>query len=297
VFAAFLFSLVVIIGYQILTYPNKIVLAKDTDIQALPSGQTPAQKAGLQSGDVIVAINGRSVTNWDEITEQIVRNALTPVHMTVLRDGRRLHLVVVPELDKTTGRGMIGIQPWVAPVVGQVLPGEPAARAGFKPGDRILSADGKPVQNYVDFYRVIEDEGSQSVPVKIERGGKDLTLQLVPKIVDGYPSLGLVFQQITYKSPHYSLPVSLGKGFAKSKEGFIYFLQVMGYISVAFFIMNLIPFPALDGSHIAISTYEILARKKPNLDVVYKIQTFGFLFLIMVLIFVTFNDISSFFGK
>ncbi|UCB46527.1 MAG: site-2 protease family protein, partial [Spirochaetota bacterium] len=62
-------------------------------------------------------------------------------------------------------------------------------------------------------------------------------------------------------------------------------------------IINLVPFPALDGSHIVISLYQVVTRKRPNLDVVHKIQAFGFIVLIVALVFVTMNDISSFFSR
>ena len=166
------------------------------------------------------------------------------------------------------------------------------------------------------------------------RNGVTKELTLIPKLVEGYDYAGLTFQQNKYRSEKYPFFIAVGKGAVKSaegvidtirgivlvfsgriqarnavagpakliylsgviaKEGFVYFLQVMSYISIAFFIMNLIPFPALDGSHIVISGYEIVTRKKPNLAVVHRIQTFGFLFLIFVLIFVTMNDIRSFF--
>ena len=335
VLAIFLFSMVIIVGYEIKTYPNRIVLARGNELIS-SKGQTPAQRAGLEDGDVIVRINGKTIKNWDDITEHIVRNALRSVEIEFLRDGRLLKTVVVPELDEETGRGLIGIQPWVEPIVGSVLQGESADRAGFMPGDRIISVNGEPVENYVDFYRAINGKSATTVSVIIERSGSERTLQLTPELVDGYDSAGLVFQQITYKSEKLPIPNAFGRGFVQSaeavrdtvhgiilvfsgkiqarkavagpakliyisgviaKEGFVYFLQVMSYISIAFFIMNLIPFPALDGSHIAISVYELVARKKPNLEVVHRIQTFGFLFLIMVLIFVTMNDISSFFGK
>lgn len=155
-------------------------------------------------------------------------------------------------------------------------------------------------------------------------------------MVEGYDSAGLYFQQISYGSERYPLPEAFVRGFAKAgegvrdtvrgigllfsgkirarsavagpakliylsgviaKEGFVYFLQVMGYISIAFFIMNLIPFPALDGSHLVISAYEIVARRKPKIDVIYKIQTVGFVVLIVALVFITMNDIRSFFIK
>jgi len=306
ILAMFLFSMIIIIGYEIKTYPNRIILARGNELVS-STGQTPAQRAGLQDGDVIVGINGKKVENWDDITEHIVRNALKTIEIDVERDGRLLKTAAVPELDKETGRGLIGI-----------------------------SVNGKPIAHYVDFYRVIKGKSATTVSVKIERNGSELTLQLIPELVDGYDSAGMFFQQITYRSENLPIPAAFGRGFVQSaeavrdtvygiflvfsgkiqarkavagpakliyisgiiaKEGFVYFLQVMSYISIAFFIMNLIPFPALDGSHIAISVYELVARRKPNLEVVHRIQTFGFLFLIMVLIFVTMNDISSFFGK
>jgi len=334
-FAIFLFTLIIIIGYEIKTYSNRIILARDSELTSI-SGQTPAQQAGLQDGDIIVEINGKPIRNWDDITEHIVRNALKPVQIKVRRDSQVYQTMAIPELDTETGRGLIGIQPWVEPVVGQVLPGEHAFHTGIQPGDRILSVDGKTILHYVDFYQAIKGKSGKDVEVIVERDGKPLTLQLVPELVDGYDSAGLIFKQLTYRSERYPPHIACAKGLIKSaeavrdtvrgivlvfsgkiqarkaaagpikliylsgviaKEGFIYFLQVMSYISIAFFIMNLIPFPALDGSHIMISIYEITARKKPNLEVVHRIQTFGFLFLIVVLIFITMNDISSFFSK
>jgi regulator of sigma E protease len=145
-----------------------------------------------------------------------------------------------------------------------------------------------------------------------------------------------MFRQVVYHSEHYPVPVSFVKGFEKSveavrdtvrgiylvfsgkiraraavagpakliwlsgviaREGFTYFLQVMSYISIAFFIMNLIPFPALDGSHIVIALWESVTRKRPNLEIIHRIQTVGFIILIVALVFITMNDISSFFGK
>ena len=335
IFAVILFSLIVIIGYEIKTYPNKIILARLDEI-SVSSEKTPAQLAGIKDGDVIVEINGKKIHHWDDITENIVWNALKPVRLKILRKGKIYETIVVPDLDSETGRGLIGIQPWVEPVIGNVSPGGPADRAGVNTGDRILSVDGKGIQHYVDFYQAINGKSNKQVFITIERSSQTAELTLVPQLDEGYDSAGLIFQQITYKSEKYPFYTAFSKGFLKSvqvvkdtirgivlvfsgkiqarkavagpvkliylsgliaKEGFVYFFQVMSYISIALFIMNLIPFPALDGSQIVISLYEIAARKKPNLNVVHRIQTFGILFLIVVLIFITMNDISSFFDK
>ncbi len=334
-FAAVLFVFIVIIGYEINTYSNRIILLR-SDEQQFSADQTPARQAGLKDGDIIVEINGEEIRHWDDVTQAIVRNALKPVRITVLRDGEIFKTVAVPELDEETGRGLIGIQPWVEPVVGNVIPGEPAAKAGINQGDRIVSVDGEEIVHYVDFYEAIEGKSDQAVNVKVVRDGMSKSLTLIPQSMNGYVTAGLVFKTLTYQSTQYPFHEAVGRGLMKSlegvrdtvrgiylvvsgkiqarkavagpakliylsgviaREGFVYFLQVMSYISIAFFIMNLIPFPALDGSHIVIALFEIVARKKPNLEVIQKIQTFGFLFLIVLLIFITMNDISSFFGR
>ena len=60
VFALILFSLIIIIGYEINTYPNKIILLRESEL-TMETGKTPAQLAGLQDGDIIVEINGKKV--------------------------------------------------------------------------------------------------------------------------------------------------------------------------------------------------------------------------------------------
>lgn len=331
VFAALLFMVILGVGYQVSTYPNRIVLAEESLVSG---GATPARKAGLRDGDVILAINGERTESWDHVTEQIVRSGGKPVDLTVQRDGSTLTITVVPELDARTGRGLIGIHPWVEPVVGEVEAGGPADRAGIREGDLVVAVNGSPIENHVDFYNAIEDAAGRETRVTVEREGAPAVFTLTPAEEGEYVSAGLTFRQITYHTGRLPFHQAVARGLDKSvqavqdtvrgialvvtgkirarsavagparliylsgviaREGATYFLRVMSYISIAFFIMNLIPFPALDGSHIVISLYEVVSRRKPNLEVVYKIQTFGFILLIIALIFVTMNDISTLF--
>jgi len=333
-FAIFLFTLVVIIGYEVKTYSNRILLAED--VAAAGEERTPAQKAGLIDGDVIVEIGGNEIKNWDHITENIVRNALKPLNMKVLRNETPVKIMVVPRLEEETGRGIIGIYPWIEPVVGETVPGGAADLAGLRSGDRIISVDGMRVLHHIGFYGAIEGRAYFKVPIVFERNGERQEVLLIPQHEEGFDSAGLIFEQQAYRTPTYPFHIAVVKGFEKSvegvrdtvrgmgfvisgkikarnavagpakliylsgviaKEGFVYFLQVMSYISIAFFIVNLVPFPALDGSHIVISLYEVVTKRRPNLSVVHRIQTFGFLILILVLVFVTMNDITSFFNR
>jgi len=218
--------------------------------------------------------------------------------------------------------------------VGKVVEGGPADRAGFKEGDIIVSVDGKKIRNQIEFYEAIKGKSYYTVNVVVNRNGNLLTLKLFPEKVEEFDSPGFFFKQIKVRTPSYPFPDAVLKGVDKSvealvdtirgigllvsgkikartaiagpakliylsgviaREGIVYFFQVMGYISIAFFIINLVPFPALDGSHITIALYEMITRRRPNLQLVHRIQTFGFLFLLVLLVFVTINDISSFF--
>ena len=333
-FAILLFTVVVLIGHEVKTYSNRILLVED--VAAVGEEKTPAQKAGLIDGDVIVEIDGTEIENWDHVTENIVRNALKPLNMKVLRDGAPVEITIVPRLEEETGRGIIGIYPWIEPVVGETVPGGAADLAGLRSKDRIISVDGTKVLHHMDFYGAIERKAYFKIPIVFERNGVRQEVLLTPQKEEGFDSAGLFFEQQAYRTPTYPFHIAVVKGFEKSvegvrdtvrgigfvisgkikarsavagpakliylsgtiaKEGFVYFLQVMSYISIAFFIVNLVPFPALDGSHIVISLYEIVTRRRPNLSVVHRVQTFGFLILILVLVFVTLNDITSFFNR
>lgn len=103
------------------------------------------------------------------------------------------------------------IYPTLEPVamVAEVDPGYPAAAAGIKPGDRILSIDGKKIQTSEDVITEIKAKGSGmalSVIVGDLEGKDQRTLSLTPKISeDGTPRIGVVFNPIPLKE--YQTPV------------------------------------------------------------------------------------------
>lgn len=69
----------------------------------------------------------------------------------------------------------------VAPVIGQVIGGAPAAQAGLRPGDRILAIDGTPTPTWDDIEDTVLSSGGREVQVRIERGGETLERQLRPQ--------------------------------------------------------------------------------------------------------------------
>jgi len=74
---------------------------------------SPAEKAGLKPGDVILKINGKEITRWEQVVELIGKSNGKPVELLILRNGKKLKITVKPQLNKKLGRYTIGIVPKV----------------------------------------------------------------------------------------------------------------------------------------------------------------------------------------
>jgi len=121
----------------------------------------------LKTGDVIVAVNGQSVADYADMVTAI--NGLPdtgPINMRVERGQDTLSLVVPY---------------FYIPLVANVEPLGAADKAGVKPGDVIMAADGVPLQSYDDLRTVIEGSENAVVNLTIWRGGTTLDLALTPE--------------------------------------------------------------------------------------------------------------------
>ncbi len=140
---------------------------------------SPAAKAGLRQGDVIIAYNGRTVKNVADLRNQVALTAPgTKVKLTIIRDGRRRTLMVtIGEQPKTFGfpsrnelleklgfsvRNLtpdlakeLGYKPGQGVVVDEVVPGSPAAMAGIRPGYLIEEVNRRRVRNLKEFLEAL----------------------------------------------------------------------------------------------------------------------------------------------
>ncbi len=83
---------------------------------------------------------------------------------------------------------------------------------------------------------------------------------------------------------------------ATDTRGFLGFWEITAFLSITLAIMNMLPIPALDGGHFMFLLYEGITRREPSAKVRMGLQQIGFLFLIGLIILVTFNDILRTFG-
>jgi regulator of sigma E protease len=74
--------------------------------------------------------------------------------------------------------------------VDTVQPGSAAATAGFKPGDVVVSINGRPIKTFADMQRIISGNAGNTLSVAVDRGGEPMTLQAVPELKEIKDSLG-----------------------------------------------------------------------------------------------------------
>jgi regulator of sigma E protease len=75
------------------------------------------------------------------------------------------------------------LPPGLAPVIGEVLPGEPAERVGLLPGDDLLSADGEPIVDWQSWVAYVRDRPDIAIDLRFRRGGETLSVTLTPAAV------------------------------------------------------------------------------------------------------------------
>ena len=130
----------------------------------------PAARAGIEAGDRVLEIDGHAVRYWEEI-EDAVRDAPgKELHLRLERNGKVFERYVTPLEDvvrsrdgQVTKQGRVGIThtPFV-PLVGVIDAASPAARAGLRTGDLIVSIDGYAARNWTDVVRLIGRRAQRS---------------------------------------------------------------------------------------------------------------------------------------
>jgi regulator of sigma E protease len=117
-----------------------------------------AARAGLEPGDRVLEIDGRAVRYWEEIENAVRSSPGKEVHLRISRNGKVFERYVTPIEDTVRSRdgqksvqGRVGVThaPFV-PLVGVIDNQSPAAAAGLRTGDLIISVDGQSVRNWSD---------------------------------------------------------------------------------------------------------------------------------------------------
>lgn len=216
-----------------------------------------------------------------------------------------------------------------------LVPDSPAAAAGVRVGDTLLSIDGQPVLS-VSQVQSKTTTGDSPLEFVVSRGSEQLTKSITPMADSpGGPTaigVGLV-KTATVKYPWYtavyqgakttvSLTLAILEAFAKIigdlfsgtkveadvagplgiavltgqvvKLGWIYILQFAALLSINLGIINLLPIPALDGGRILFLIIEKIKGRPVKQKLEAAIHQIGFIFLMGIIILVTFKDFRTY---
>ena len=198
---------------------------------------SPAAASGLRPGDLILAVNGQSIRSFLEFRKAESLSTATPMTLKVERAEEVFTITVTPRLeDQDDGQGgkvavpLIGIQPFLPPVVTGLTVGGAAEKAGIALDDLITEVSGTPVTTFSEVVGLVRASGGKALSMRVDRNGQAVSFTLTPEAKpDG--AGGTVFQIGIMSDPTqpnsrvqietvYHDPVSaLGKGV--SDVGFI----------------------------------------------------------------------------
>lgn len=206
------------LGIKPLTYPVKPIL------EAVMYGE-PGDKAGLQKGDLIIAINQVPIQEWKAFTDWVSKNPGTPLNLTIRRDKAEKGLILIPRMKE----------------------GENGEQLGFA---GVMVKPEKPPKAWLRTERFHPLPAFQTALEKtIEY--ITLTFELLYKMIKGEIGLSAL-----------GGPVSIAQGAGMSVlSGFQHYLAFLALISISLGVLNLLPIPMLDGGHLFYYLVEVVIGK------------------------------------
>jgi regulator of sigma E protease len=150
---------------------------------------SPAAAAGLRTGDVVTAVDGRPVSYWEDLERAVAESDGRPLTLQVRRGDETQAATLTPRRKSVTDpifkepRDVwdIGTGPQLIPQISSVAADSPAARAGIEAGDVVVAVAGQPVYTPEELVEAIRSRPGQPFDVTVERDGKQLSLSVTPE--------------------------------------------------------------------------------------------------------------------
>jgi regulator of sigma E protease len=190
---------------------------------------TPAAKAGILPGDRIVHYADTENPDWEAIAMRSLLNMNRSVPFSYIHDGKRIDTtiqVAATESDASSGDivsllqhlGMVPRAQNMPVTVVEVVPNMPAAAAGLKPGDQIVSIDGVEVHSVPMLLAYMQDSKGKPAKLAILRNGTQQTLPVTPEqsTADGTKGYRLGFTYV--RPPVHVDKLPLGAAVADSAD-------------------------------------------------------------------------------
>lgn len=285
------------------------------------------EQTAIQVNDEIVAINDKKIRLYSDIQEELTKSEGNPVKLDIIRNGEEMEITETPLTQevKNIGISFEGTTEELNSEIAIIFPDSPAERAGLQAKDTILQVNGEEVKdNPVRIVELIrETEGK--VQMQIQRGEEIIDIEIEPEILYNY-TLGITMQVAEnnfgnnlyyafWDTADFSVsiidnlkllftgnvsmdqlmgPVGISETVAQTAS-ITEYVYIIALISLSLGVTNLLPFPPLDGGKIVFLIIEGIRRKPLKESVEMGIQAAGFLILILLSLYVAYNDVLRIF--
>jgi regulator of sigma E protease len=290
-----------------------------------------AEKAGLQKGDVLLEAKGKAIQNLYTDFDVKLEDIRKGVPLVVDRGGRRLHFTLQGDLKEKGA--LLGLYASVPPILGDVHLTTPARKAGLRPGDEILSVNGRKVAEWTELAYCIRNANTDEVKLEVKRAdkvypvtvkrifngmnkaigisppeGRDFVLKKMP-VWEAVPAalersagftvlfLGSIWKLVTLEislKDNIAGPVTILRTmYQKAAQSWAEFLNTVALISLILCLMNLLPIPVVDGGQMVLCALEGLKRSPVSVKFQLVYQQVGFIFVIALMAVAVFNDVWS----
>lgn len=326
-----LLAVALLTGLFMYKFPKPVEISEGAVVGHV-AADSPAARAGVREGDRILQIDDKMDPSWDDVSIKEFSNANRPLRLVLNRNGRRIETHITPRLSERTGVGWAGWSQEAQIQVTGIVPGMPAEKAGLRKGDLLLRIDGKPIRSLLKFHEEVRASGGKPVTIEVLRDGEPQSITIQPVYPEAekrwmigvaadqrilYESLpfqqaliqsvqqnvrgatliyeflrGIVARRMSARSIDGPIGIARLSGEA-AREGAYTYIHLMAAVSLNLAVLNLLPIPVLDGGVILLLLVEMLLRRDLSMPVKEAVFKFGFVFLLMVMVFAIFNDISK----
>ncbi len=296
-----------------------------------------SEQVGFAEGDKILSVNGTVVSSWMRFVDQLAAAQAVPIKIEVERKGKT-QAITVPRADATQkARLHESLSPVRGLTVAEIVEGSPAAKAGLKAGDTLLTMNGKALRSWDDFVARVRANEAKPIMLTWERDGAKfgpLSVQPVPNEKAAYGEVGLApmeervlrkygFWKSCTVGTHkavltvvqlYHTLVGLFSGaisprnvgsiiliaqatYYSALEGIGKLLYFLGVLGINFAIINVFPIPVLDGGHLLFLVFEKIKGSPVRERTMSIAQYVGLVLILGLILFAVRNDILRILGS
>lgn len=232
---------------------------------------TPAEETGFEVGDLVVSVDNKVFGDREQLVSYISKNKQKPLSFTIKRNDSVQEIQVTP--DGKNGRIGVGFQTLFAPENYQLA---------LFPREVPVSVTKIDDVRYPFWYapiKALEESGRLAV-ISVQMFGNVIrslvVTQTVPEGVSGPVGIAQMTQTFV-------------------QEGVFSLMRFVALLSLSLAIMNVLPFPALDGGRLFFILLELVLGKRVNSKYEALIHTIGFILLLLLIGFITYSDILRIF--